>query len=200
MKAKILTVKISTKSLIRRIVISSLAHYASIHLFRVMLNIIHINTLSLSPVSLCMDGWLEDMYTHIELQWSYNNNHETQLSYKLGSTGARWRKEWMKKEGMNVRGFVRKWGHVWNTFFKLNFNFLKCIVKQKNNLMIFLTYMYTSLPHDTPSEPRHSASEWRRIRWRIFTTCNKYILSFLSLLFFYFRHSPSVSCCPTVKL
>lgn len=52
-----------------------------------MFNIIHINTLSL--VALCMDGWLEDMYTQIELQWSYNNNHETQLSYKLGSTGAR---------------------------------------------------------------------------------------------------------------
>lgn len=55
-----------------------------------------------------MDGWLEDMYTHIELQWSYNNNHETQLSYKLGSTGARSRKERMEEEGMNVRGVVRK--------------------------------------------------------------------------------------------
>lgn len=69
-----------------------------------------------------MDGWLEDMYTHIELQWSYNNNHETQLSYKLGSTGARSRKERMEEEGMNVRGVVRKWGHF-EYFFKLIFNF-----------------------------------------------------------------------------
>lgn len=98
---KILTVKISSSLIrLREIVIFSLAHYASIH-FRVMFNIIHINTLSL--VALCMDGWLEDMYTHIEIQWSYNNNHETQLSYKLGSTCAQSRnKVRMKEEWVRV--------------------------------------------------------------------------------------------------